>query len=152
MPNVDFQNVPDPEPGEGKTMFEPLPDGQYKAFIKEVREKQGPKGMYFSIEWMITDGEFRGRKIWGSIFFTIPSLPRLKIMISRLGFDVSHPMDVTSEVLTGKQAWITLELKSYRNNNGDEVRTNKITYAGFDPIGEGAVDNPGEEDDGDLPV
>ena len=148
MPEIDFQNVPDPDPNAGKTSFEPLPDGQYKAFIKKVEEKQGQKGMYYNVEWMITDGEFKDRLIWDSVFFTIPSLPRLKIMMSRLGFDVSHPLNVTPELLTGKQAWITLEPKSYRNNAGNEVKTNKIAYAGFDLIGEGFVDSPGEDNGG----
>ena len=151
MVMIDFQNIPDEDPDAGGGNYPPLPDGQYKAFIKKVEEKQGSKGMYFSVEWVLTDGEFKGRKVWDNLFFTAASLPRLKIVISRLGLDVSKPLNVTIDLLTGKQAWITLEPHSYRNNEGNEVKTNKITYGGFDLIGEGAVDNPGAEDD-DLPI
>lgn len=61
--NFNAENV-DPNTG-----FDPVPAGEYVAFIEEseVKPTKANTGMYLQLVWQICEGEFQGRKLWHRI-------------------------------------------------------------------------------------
>ncbi|MFU8817400.1 MAG: DUF669 domain-containing protein, partial [Pseudomonadales bacterium] len=57
--NFDATNIPT------ESGFEPIPAGDYVAFIEEseIKPTQAGTGFYLQLVWQVLDGEQKGRKI-----------------------------------------------------------------------------------------
>ena len=69
---------------------QPIPEGLYKALVKELEEKTGQNGVYLKISFEITDGEFKG--------VTKNTLASLKLSRSKDGKN-SKLFDIVKAVL-----------------------------------------------------
>lgn len=134
MPRVDCPNIAD-------TGYSPIPEGRYKACIEKVDVKQTTKGdEMWSVEWRVIEGQYVGRKIWDNITFSEKGYSRVKLLLKRLGFDITVPIDCEPDMIRGKQAWISVYIDPYKGKD-----TNKIPFDGFL-----SIDEPDKVDD-DLP-
>ena len=140
MPRVNFADVDD------NTGFTPIPDGQYKACVEKVEERTTKKGdAMWSVEWRIVEGQYLGRKIFDNLVFSDKGYSRVKLLLKRLGFDVTGELDCQSEMIHGKQALITVYTDSYPDKDGNEKKKNSIPFDGFASL------TDGEKVDDDLP-
>ena len=136
MPKVNMSKVKDTDG------FEPIPDGDYKAVVEQVHERQSKSGdEQWGVEWRIIEGVHVGRKVFDNLTFNDKSMWRVKLVCSRLGLDVSGEIDLTPEMIRGKQCLITVIETEY---NGKP--TNNIVANGFTPL-----DQEDKVDD-DLPI
>lgn len=67
--NFDSTNVPT------ETGFEPVPAGDYIAFVEEseIKPTKNNDGFYLQFVWQICEGEQKGRKIWHRINIQNPN-------------------------------------------------------------------------------
>ena len=108
MPKIDFGKIKDLDD------FSPLPKGQYECRIFEVKEARTLAGeAMFKLTLAITRGEFKGRYIFDSLFFSKKGQRRLKHVCAALGLDVSGELDVSPEVLVGRRCRVDVELEEY---------------------------------------
>jgi hypothetical protein len=60
---------------EPKTGYDALPAGKYKVVIEDTEQKPTRKGdgSYLQITFVVTDGEYQGRKLWARLNLDNPS-------------------------------------------------------------------------------
>lgn len=140
MPRVDFSKA------DEATGFAPIPDGQYKACVEKVEERTTSTGSdMWSVEWRIVEGKYLGRKIFDNLVFSQKGMGRVKLMLKRMGFDVSGELDCQPEMIHGKQLFISVYTDSYADREGTERKVNRIVYDGFTSM------TPDQKVDDDLP-
>lgn len=71
---------------EPTTTFEPIPSGKYTAVIteSEMRATQSGNGEYLKLTFEITEGEFKGRKVWENLNLNNPSADAVRIARANL--------------------------------------------------------------------
>ena len=81
MANLNGFNAHEVEP---TTAFEPLPAGKYVAAItgSEMKATKRGDGSYLQLEFMVLDGECKGRKVWDRLC-------------------INHPNDLTQKIARG---------------------------------------------------
>lgn len=103
MPAIDFTTV---------KALEPVPVGVYNATIIEAIEglsnNQNPK---IDMKWRIEGGKMDGRVIFDALTFTPQTLFRVKATLLGLGFPKEWKGDVTTDLLVGKSAQITVDIQ-----------------------------------------
>jgi hypothetical protein len=115
-----------------------LPDGWYHVEVKSVQPKQASSGLeYWRVEFLVRDGGHAGARVFDNLFFSEKALPRLKIALSGLGLPHDGVVEVVSEDLVGRRAWI--EVKSQEGT--DRKVRNVVTFGGYKPD---AQTTPGE--------
>jgi len=121
---IDFPNIPDP------TDFNPVPAGRYKCVLRDVQEQHTQSGDdMWRLQFIILEGTYKGRIIFDNMVFSTKAMGRVKLICSRLGFDMSVAQDVTPSMMKGRQAFITVTMETY---NGQQQ--NKIPFAGYEKI------------------
>lgn len=151
MPRVDFPGVEDAQD------FSPLPDGPYLCAltaIDDTKTTQGGDEMW-DLRFTVEEGECRGRHIYDRISFGKKALPRVKLLCSRVGIDVTAALLVTPKLLRGKRVWVTVETEPYTDKQGQEKKRNSVPFAGYMKVAEseqqGAGAGASAEPDDDLP-
>jgi hypothetical protein len=120
---VDFSDVQD---------FEPLEAGEYPVLVEKVtytEATQEGKYDYMAWELQITDGEFKGRKLWLNTSFSPKALFKLKEVLENLGLfedelDVDYDEDsmlVTTPELAGLPAIAVVSVTTYNNRPSNNV-------------------------------
>jgi hypothetical protein len=133
MARADFSNV-DENAGGGK----PIPGGQYKCKVDKATLDQTRHGdEMWVIEHVVMEGEHAGRRIFDRIIFSSKALPRAKLVLGRLGQDVSGVWEGNPGDIVGKQAFVTVEVKEYQDKDGNSKETNAVTYDGYEEVPEG---------------
>ena len=129
MPHVDFPNIPDGEE------FEPIPAGDYlcKCTDVEVGESRNDNEMW-TLTWTVEEGEYRDRRIFDRLVFTEKAMPRIKLVCNRLGIDTSGPMNLSSWMLEGRLAEVTVFIESYQRDDGEERKRNTVPYRGYEYV------------------
>jgi hypothetical protein len=142
MPRIDFTNI---DEAQG---FEPLPAGQYRVVISDVEEKATKSGdEMWNLSLTVLDGEHRDRLLYDRIVFSDRARPRVKLVCSRLGLDVSKAVDLAPAMLLDRTALVTVEVHEYQDAKGDTKSGNRVTYNGWER-------DPGpqkQEDPAELP-
>ena len=129
MPEVDMTGVPDAEEGN----FDPIPSGDYRAQVDKVESKNDKNGNeYFNVKFKVIGGEFAGKVIWDNVFFTEKSLPRLKLIASRL-LDIKPlgKINITEDMFTNQTCIITVIQEDYVDKEGNSKRKNAIPFSGY---------------------
>lgn len=142
MVEVNWDDVPDGND------YSPLPDGQYTCILEKVEERQGSKGEYWSLEFRVLNGDYSGRKIYDSVFFTPKALPRFKLIASRLGHKTEGTSQITPDMIKGSIVKLTVFTEKYMGKDNRERTKNTIPYDGYEQI-EGKINT--KDDDSDLP-
>lgn len=122
-----------------------VPAGRYLCVCQEARERRRDDGTeLWSLCWRVTSGPFAGRiAAWDSIAFTERALPRVKLLMKALGFSVGGTLQVDSQDIVGRMAWVTVRLEDYGDPATQVHRqVTKVPYAGYESAGEGGGNDP----------
>ena len=144
MPNVDFASVDDAQD------FSPLPPGAYLCRLEEVvpNKRTNAGDEMWSLRFVVEEGDYRGRIIFDRISFGEATLPRVKLLCDALGLDVTGEVDLEPEMLTGREAIVTVDIQSYTDRDGKEKKSNKVGFAGYSNVaGKNSSSNPGVTED-----
>lgn len=132
MPRVDFSNTPDAQ------SFAPLPDGHYDCVVEKCTERTTAAGdIQFNIEFKVTAGEFKDRKIFDSILFQLGNpeggaMRRTKLVLSRLGFVVEKAFNVDPIDLQGRRVIVTCDgVEKYEDKEGKQRVKNLVPFDGY---------------------
>lgn len=130
MAKVDFSGV-DEGSGGGK----PIPEGQYKCKVDKVTLQSTQKGdEMWLLELVVTDGDYAGRKVFDRIVFSAAAYPRAKLVLGRLGQDVSGIWEGEPDCITGVEAFVTVEMKEYQDRDGNTKETNAVAFGGYEAV------------------
>lgn len=141
MPHIDFSVI------EDTGTYAPVPEGRYRAEIIDVEESATRNGdELWKLTLSIAEGDSEGRRIFDNLVFSPKAMPRVKMICSRLGVDVSGRVDLKPDALIGKTCVINVEVHEYVDGGGRTRETNRIPFAGYeqDTTGGGGA---GDDDD-----
>jgi hypothetical protein len=104
----------------------------------------------WNVEWTVlndgSDREYAGRKIFDRWVFSEKALPRIKLICSRLGFDVSGDveLELTVDVFLERTALVEVFTDEYEDKTGRTKKTNRVSFDGYSQPGDSEVtDNDG---------
>ena len=131
--------------GEMAGDFTPVPDGSYLCEVAEVRDRNEDGGSLetqhgddmFRIRFEIVRGPYAGRNIWDNMVFSEKAYPRVRLMCKRMGIDISEDVDVTPQLLMGRQVIVTTIIEERPNEEGEMRKYNVVPFAGYEPAEEG---------------
>jgi hypothetical protein len=143
MFEVDFSGV------EDATDFTPLPEGTYPCRIDTVEETRTNRGdRMLKVRLVVVSGPNRGRYIFDNLVFSEKAMKRAKLVLSRLGIDVTSKVMLSSELLIGKACRVRVEVEDYVDSDGKERSRNRVVFAGYERAeAEGAKDDGGDEEE-----
>lgn len=152
MPKIDFSKI------EDSPDFTPVPEGKYLVEVVEVEELSTDKGdEQWKLKMEILEGEYCGKFIYDRLFFTDRAYPRLKLVCSRLGIDVSGEMDLEPELLNHRLVFVDVKIEDYEKD-GKTKQKNNVPYAGYEHTSKVVQDREtvpsgesGKNPDGELP-
>ena len=133
MPIIDLGSVPDEEP----ITWDSPPPGTYECECANVEIKtSGKTGReFFELHWRVkTDGEHKGKLIKDTVHFTESSLPRLKFILGRIGYetDTFGEFHVRPDSFLQRTAYVTCKEETYTDKDTGEARTGfKVPYGGY---------------------
>jgi len=132
MPQVDFDKIDDPND------FTPLPDGDYDCRLQNIEERTTKSGdEMWGLEFVVTSGQYEGRKIFDNMPFSEKALGRVKLICSRLGLDTSKPMFLRPSMLLDRKCIVTVIQEEYEDENGQKKPRNTVPFAGYTKIENG---------------
>jgi hypothetical protein len=136
MSTLNF-NANDVEPNQG---FEAIPAGKYQAVItdSEMRETKTGTGQYLWLEFEITAGDCKGRKLWSRLNLVNPNPDAVRMARADLSA-ICHAVKVMSPRDSVELHNLPLTITVRCRKNPDEEIVNEIR--GFGPR-EGAVSAP----------
>jgi len=125
-PVVNFGRSEQPDPQQ------PIPIGEYKCKIVEVREKTSQKGEeYYSLRLEIIEGDYDGRSVYDSLFFSPKALQRLKLICERLGINIEGDVEITPSLFLYKIVVVAIKQDFYINKSGQTINKNIVAYDGY---------------------
>ena len=132
---VNFSEIEDDDNNEHTEKYnserEPLPeDIWYRVEIISCNEQVSTNGHeYFGLAMRVLEGRYKSRLLFDDIFFTEKSLPRLKYILKRLGWeDLPDGTYVAPEHFLGRQCRVTTLIEE---RPGRKPR-NRIPFRGYD--------------------
>lgn len=134
---LDFRHVKDTE------SYTSIPPGTYRVRIIETRPGvTRDDSPMWGLRLQVVDGEYGGRlAAWDNLVFSERGLPRAKLVLEALGFDVSGTLELERGQLLGLEARVDLVHETYDNaRTGRREERNAVKYAGWSP----PEDLPGE--------
>jgi len=145
MPKIDFSHVDDVQD------FSPVPAGKYLCRLVGIEEASTQHGdEMWRLRFEIIKGPSAGRLIFDNLVFSEAALKRVKLICSRLGFDVSKELDLTPELIKGRVAILTVDTESYEDAEGRKKQRNTVPFAGYERASESDAPPAGAgEDDGE---
>ena len=124
MPRIDFNKVGDAGP---------LPDGEYLCKIERVERSQSQYGdEMWKVRFVVQDGPHAGRPIYDNLAFSAEALPRVKLLCACISLDLSGEVDLTPDMLRGKECRVRIGTETYKGS-----KKNKVFFDGFAPTDEG---------------
>lgn len=120
MPKVNLKDVKAWE-GEGAG---PTPNGSYHIAIDDVEIKEGPKGEYWNLTLLITEGQFADRNLYAKMFFTPKSMGGLKQTLEALKVKIpAGDFDLKPAQLKNKTGHVLVRREEYlgEDDDGNEV-------------------------------
>lgn len=123
MPNYDFSAVPD-------STFELIPEGSYLVQVNKVEVKfDNAQVEKWTLTLKILEGEFQNKNLLDFIKWNPTGLKRIKLILSRLGFNVDGKLNVMPEDIEGKVAYICVKVEP--DFKDPQIQRNKIPYDGY---------------------
>ena len=154
MVNINWDIVPDAED------FSPVPAGEYPTKIVECTEEVPKSGNeFFKLKHEILEGEYKGKFVFDTLFFSEAALKRVKLVCSRIGIKTTGTTELEPKMFIGKKCIIDVIIESY-DDDGKTKKSNKVSFAGYKPYATGAVaviaeqsdeDNVSIDDDDEIP-
>lgn len=120
--------------------FPPLPDGEYLCRVNEIEHSAT---LYGTEVWIlqlgVLKGKFIGRHIFSEMRFSVSTYPRVKLICFRLGLDVSGEIDLTPDLLKGRECYISVGTEEYTTSEGKIKKRNAVFFGGYERIDAPAV-------------
>lgn len=124
---IDFGAVEDAED------FSPVPDGKYHVRVVEIEEKVTRNGdPMWNLTLEVQEGPYAGRTIWDSLTFTAAALKRVKLVLSRLGVDVSGKVKLDPSLIMDREAIVEAVVEEYQKSDGGTGKKSKVPFAGYE--------------------
>ena len=120
--------------------FKSIPAGEYTVKIDEVRVGVTRDGSErWAMRLVVTDGDYAGRTAaWDGLAWSERGLPRVKFVLSRLGFDVAGRLALEPDDLVGHEAHVRLiEEEQTDATTGRRVVRLKVPYTGWNRVASG---------------
>jgi hypothetical protein len=114
--------------------FKSIPAGEYTVKIDEVRVGVTREGSErWALRLVVTDGDYAGRTAaWDGLTWSERGLPRVKFVLSRLGFDVAGRLALEPGDLVGHEAHVRLiEEEQTDATTGRRAVRLKVPYTGW---------------------
>jgi hypothetical protein len=134
---VDFSQIEDVE------SFVLIPEGRHLVQIAEIREGETRTGhIRWALRLSVVDGEFAGRTAaWDGLVWSKRGLPRVKHVLSVLGFDITGTLEVAPDDLCGRQAVVDFFVEEWENpTTGRRTQRLAVPFLGYEPTQD--VDSP----------
>ncbi len=135
MPELDFDLIPDSAL---------MPAGVYDCTISNVatdeRTKNGDEMWILTLT--VSKGPYLARSIFDRLVFSERALPRIKLICSRLGIPVKGKFNLEPRHLRGKDVQVVVEIDE-RTFDGKLLKSNKVTFDGYNPDGANGRTPPG---------
>ena len=139
MPRIDFNKVGNAGP---------LPDGEYLCRIERVECSQSQYGdEMWNMRLAVQGGPHAGRVIYDNLAFSAESLPRVKLLCACIKLDLSGELDLTPEMLRGRDVRVRVGTEKYQGR-----ARNKVFFDGYAPA-QGETPSEGsdaEDDEGEV--
>jgi len=134
MQEHDYGTIDEPQD------FKSIPAGEYTVRIADVRVGVTRDGSErWGMRLVVTDGEYAGRTAaWDGLTFSERGLPRVKFVLSRLGFDVGGRLALEPEDLIGHEAHVRLLEEEVTNAEGRSVSRLRVPFTGWSRAANGA--------------
>jgi hypothetical protein len=127
---VNFGNVED-----AKDISSLIDEGDYICVCVKVEEGNTDDGdAMWNLWWKIYDGAFENRYIFDRLFFNQKCYPRMKLILGRLGFDVSGELDLTTDMLVGKFALVTVKHKVQTKGKNAGKNREEVPFGGYQAV------------------
>jgi hypothetical protein len=119
-----------------------IPEGDYVCRVKKVEESSTKHGdAMWKLRFQVANGDHANRVIFDNLVFSEAGLPRAKLILKRLGFDVSGELEFEPGDLVDKYVMITVE---HKTNNKGKLRA-EVPFAGYQAV-EVAVEDDDEDE------
>lgn len=136
---VNFGKVEDP-----KELDSLLPEGDYLCQLEKVVEGNSASGdAMWTLWWKIYQGDGEGRYIFDRIFFNEKCYPRMKMVLGRLGLNVSGELDLQSAMLVEKFALVTVKHKLQTQGKNAGKQKEEVPFHGYQSV---EVTEEGDDD------
>lgn len=125
--------------------FSPIPDGEYLCVLDEVEEtttRESADDMW-KLKWKVAEGPCENRVIFDQIIFSERGLKRVKLVLRRIGLDVSGRLELSPEMIQGAVAYVTVHTEEYRKSDGSTARANRVDFAGYRSADSGEIAGQG---------
>jgi hypothetical protein len=127
MPKINFDEIEDVQD------FSPIPGGRYLCRLVEVEEsKTQYDDEMWNVRFEVIEGEHKGRAVFDRMIFSQAAIKRVKLICSRLGLDVSGPMNLTPEMVKGKTCHLTVQVEEYLDEGQNPKKRNVVPFAGYE--------------------
>lgn len=127
---VNFGNVED-----AKTIDTLVAEGDHLCVCEKVEESNTGKGdAQWTLWWKVYQGEFENRFIFDRLFFTPKCYPRMKLILGRLGFDVTGELDLQPSMLVGKFALVTVKHKLQTEGKHAGKMREEVPFSGYQAV------------------
>ena len=127
MPKINFEEIEDVQD------FTPIPSGRYLCKLVEVEEsKTQYDDEMWNVRFEVIEGEHKGRAVFDRMIFSQAAIKRVKLICSRLGLDVSGPMNLTPEMVKGKTCYIAVQIEEYLDEGKNAKKRNVVPFAGYE--------------------
>lgn len=109
--------------------FEPLPKGHYAITVESWEEKEGAKAPYAFMRYVVSDGEFTGRKLVDFLSYSTAAQFKIRNFV-RAALDDTAPTG-TSEAIDfddfiGKELIVELVIETIKGGDRDGELRNSI--------------------------
>jgi len=126
MANLNGFNANNVKPSQS---FDPIPAGKYLATIttSEMLPTNNRNGQFLKLEFVVADGEYKGRKLWSRLNLNNPSAQAVEIAQRQLSA-ICHAVGVLEprDSVDLHNLPLVVKVKIGKNNNTGEP-TNEIT-------------------------
>jgi len=119
--------------------YETLPAGTYTVRLSDYGIKTAQTGNeYMNCEFVVTTGEYEGRKLWDKIVFTLTALWKLKALALAVKYPQSNGTDVETDDIFGFAQGVDVKVKvivdKFIGKSGSEQTSNKIDAYLFEEV------------------
>lgn len=127
MPKINFDEIEDVQD------YTPIPEGRYLCRLAEIEEaKTQNNDEMWNVRFEVVEGTHKGRVVFDRMVFSDAAMKRVKLICSRLGINVSGPVNLTPEMLKGKTCLLTVEIEEYLDEHQKAKKRNVVPFAGYE--------------------
>lgn len=131
--NIDYNGINE---YDGEKTFTILPPGDYLVRVtnEETREytekSSGLKNSFLQYTYTVEEGEYQGNMLFDAIYLWASksfAAKKAKEKLYSIGLATGYGLITNSAQVLNMQMIVSVKIRKYKNNEGEEVETNDIT-------------------------